>query len=62
MERIQATKGEVPPKLPRSAYVLFSKEAGPAIMAARPEITNFAERSKAVAAEWKRLPEQERAR
>ena len=56
-QRIQTSK---PTKDPRSAWNYFQKHAGPAIVAARAELTTLADCAKAIAAEWRSLSEQER--
>ena len=61
--RIVLDTPRVPAKLPRSAYQLWMKQSGPAILK---EIggtfSNVGQRSKVLSAEWKKVSEEERSR
>ncbi len=61
--RIVLDTPRVPAKLPRSAYQLWLKQSGPAILK---EIggtySNVGQRSKVLSAEWKKVSEEERSR
>jgi hypothetical protein len=54
-----ATPG--PKKAPRTAYQLFQKESGPAILADKATLT-LGERSKVLAEAWKQTPAEEKAK
>ncbi len=61
--RVVLDTPKVPTKLPRSTYQLWLKQSGPAILK---EIggtySNVGQRSKVLAAEWKKVSEEEHSR
>ena len=54
---------KVPAKMPRSAYQLWMKQSGPALLKELGgTYSNVGQRAKALSAEWKKVSEEERAR
>ncbi len=48
--------------LPRNTYQLFVRQSSTEILAKHPEVKTIADRSRVLAAEWKRVPAEEKDR
>ena len=51
-----------PVSLPRSTYQLFVRQSASEILAKHPEVNTIGDRSKLMAAEWKKVSAEEKAR
>lgn len=61
--RVVLDTATVPAKLPRSAYQLWMKQSGPAILKeVGGTFSNVGQRAKVLSAEWKKVSEEERSR
>ena len=61
--RVVLDSPKLPAKLPRSAYQLWMKQAGPDILSKLGgSFDNVGQRAKALSAEWKKVSEEEKAR
>lgn len=56
-EKVVSNKKAAAPKAPRSAWHVFIHEAGPSILAQRPDVATMADRIRAIGAAWKSLPD-----
>lgn len=51
-----------PVSLPRSTYQLFMRQSASEILAKHPEVNTLGDRSKLLAAEWKKVSSEDKAR